>query len=70
MQVMEAREAVEEADSPARLSHLLAENRAREEGLVAELASAFQSGQLDAAAELAVQLTYIMRIQEAIKAKM
>jgi hypothetical protein len=67
MEVMEAREAVEAAPpgSPE-LADLRADYAGRGTALVAELSDAFKKGDVAAAADAAVRLRYVTRIQQAI----
>lgn len=70
MEVMEAREAVEEAapGSPE-LADLKAEYARRAADLVSALSAAFRAGDTAAAAEAVVRLRYVTRIQQAITDK-
>jgi len=70
LEVMEAREAVEEAPpgSPA-LAALDGEYKARAAALVAELSGAFAAGDTAAAADAVMRLRYVTRIQQAIADK-
>lgn len=84
MEVMEAREAVEDADDPAQLRAMLASNREAQAALVAKIGDALDGGggeerrseeeDEDAAVaraqELAARLSYLVRIQQAIEAKL
>jgi hypothetical protein len=69
-QVLEAREEVESTDDPARLKPLLAAAQAQEARAVGELSAAFKARDLGRAAALVAQLTYIVRLEEAITAKL
>jgi hypothetical protein len=83
MEVMEAREAVEEADDPGELRKMLAQNREAQARLVEQIGEVLDGdgkeeddeGANDAAAtqraqELAARLSYLVRIQQAIEAKL
>jgi molecular chaperone HscB len=67
MEVMEAREAVEEVESEEELIVIREENDARIAESVRVLDDAFREGRLDAAAEEAVRLRYWMNIEESIR---
>ncbi len=67
---MEAREAIESTDDPQRLHPLLADAQARQRALEARLSDAFKRRDLRAAAALVAQLTYFVRLEEAIVAKL
>ncbi|KAF8065471.1 hypothetical protein HT031_003072 [Scenedesmus sp. PABB004] len=70
MEVMEAREEVEgEADQEA-LVRLHATNRARQAALCGELSAAFSAGEAERARQLVAQLSYWVRLEEAIAAKL
>jgi hypothetical protein len=91
LEVMEAREAVEEAGDPAELRAMLARNREAQARLVEQLGAALdgegeeeegeegEEGEAEDAAaaasteraqELAARLSYLVRIQQAIEAKL
>ncbi|GBF88744.1 iron-sulfur cluster co-chaperone mitochondrial [Raphidocelis subcapitata] len=70
MEVMEAREQVEATDDPRELAPLLDSARARQSALEARLSEAFRARDTGAAAALVAQLTYYVRLEEAITAKM
>jgi molecular chaperone HscB len=86
MEVMEAREAVEDADDPAQLRAMLSANREAQAALVERLGAAldgdevgneggegegeYQEAALARAQELAARLSYLVRIQQAIEAKL
>lgn len=68
MEVLEARERIEEAGSEADLAPLRDENAARERGSEGVLAACFAEGDLDRAASEAVRLRYWVNIRESIDA--
>lgn len=70
MEVMEIREAVEEASSNEELQPLLEENSTRIQDVCNQLADAFETEDLDKALELTVTLQYFTRIEHAIHEKM
>lgn len=89
MEVMEARERVEEADDPAELRSMLAGNREAQARLVEQLGAALDGEEEEEgveggggdnvddddahtqrAQELAARLSYLVRIQQAIEAKL
>lgn len=65
--MLEAREAVEEAGSEAELGRLLEENERLVQALSADLAGAFQGGDLDEATRLTGRLQYLQRIGAEIR---
>jgi DnaJ-domain-containing protein 1 len=67
---MEAREQIESTDDPAQLQALRASTQAQAARVVRELSVAFKSRELQRAAALVAQLTYIVRLEEAITAKL
>ena len=67
MEVMEAREAVEDVENEEELVLLRAENTDRIDTSVAVLETAFAIEDLDLAAEEAVRLRYWMNIEESIQ---
>ncbi|KAK0286125.1 molecular chaperone [Friedmanniomyces endolithicus] len=67
VEVMEAREAVEEADSEAEVGVLREENGERIAGSVRVLETAFGKGEWEVAAREAVRLRYWMNIEESIR---
>lgn len=67
MEVMEAREAVEETESEEELSTLRGENNERIAESVSVLEQAFANAQWDAAAQEAIRLRYWMNIEESIQ---
>lgn len=69
-QVMEAREEVEETDDPHRLKQMLDTNRTSQAGLDAQLAAAFKRNDLQAAAQLAHKLTYLVKLEQEIVNKL
>lgn len=76
MEIMEIREAIEDATSDAELQPLLEENNARLEDVYQQLSQAFQPQEgddapnLDRALECTVMVQYYSRIDEAIREKM
>ena len=68
LQVMEMREALEEAEGEE-LERLGAENAAELESCCSEIAEALDSGDTAAAREAAIRLIYLQRIAEAVKEK-
>jgi len=70
LEVMEAREAVDEAEAGSpELAALASDYKARAAALVAELSSAFKAGDTTAASDAVVRLRYVTRIQQAIADK-
>lgn len=69
LQVMEAREEVESTNDPDKLHQLLTSNRTQQQALVVRLREAFKQADLQQAAELTTQLTYLDRLQQAILLK-
>ena len=67
MEVMEAREAVDDVEDEEGLVAIRAENNARIESSVQVLESAFASKDLDTATKEAVKLRYWMNIEESIQ---
>ena len=61
MEVMEAREAVEEVEDEAQLVSIREENNGKIEGSVNVLSEAFANGDMDRAAQEAVRLRYWVR---------
>lgn len=70
MEVMEIREAVDEAETDKVLGALLDENRGRVDETCADLKAAFGAGDLNEARRLTAQLRYWGRIDEIIVEKM
>ncbi|KAG2500829.1 hypothetical protein HYH03_001591 [Edaphochlamys debaryana] len=70
MQVLEAREEVEDTSDPATLSALLARNRAQQEGLVGQLSAAFRDGDERRAVGLVTQLQYLAKLEAEIIKKL
>ncbi|KAK8045513.1 hypothetical protein PG993_005537 [Apiospora rasikravindrae] len=68
MEVLEAREMIEEAESEAALEPLREENAARERGSERVLGELFARGDLEGAAHEAVRLRYWVNIREGIDA--
>ena len=67
MEVMEAREAVEEARGEGQLRELLEENDAKLRECLKDVAAAFgDAGDLPAAKRAVVRLTYVVKIKEGI----
>jgi len=64
---MEAREAVEEAESEEEVGVLRRENEGRIAGSVGVLEVAFGGGEWEAAAQEAIRLRYWMNIEESIR---
>ncbi|KAI8467380.1 MAG: hypothetical protein J3K34DRAFT_523776 [Monoraphidium minutum] len=69
MEVMEAREEVEATDDPHALESLLRSCQASQRRLEGELSGAFKARENGRAAALVAQLTYYVRLEEAIVAK-
>lgn len=67
MEVMEAREAVEEAEDEAGLAEVRAENEERIAQSVGILEGAFGKGEWEAAAKEAVRLRYWANVEESIR---
>ncbi|KAK0790730.1 molecular chaperone [Friedmanniomyces endolithicus] len=67
VEVMEAREAVEEAESEEEVGVLRRENEGRIAGSVGVLEVAFGGGEWEAAAQEAIRLRYWMNIEESIR---
>lgn len=67
---MEAREKVESTDDPAELKQLLASAQKQQRQIEGQLSQAFKANELDRAAQLVAQLTYFVRLEEAITAKL
>lgn len=67
MEVMEAREAVEEVEDEEGLVAIRAENTARVESTVGELEGAFEQSDFERAAREAVRLRYWANIEESIQ---
>lgn len=67
MEVMEAREAVEEAENEEDLIDIRAENSERIDKSVAILSEAFAQEEMDKAAREAIKLRYWMNIEESIQ---
>jgi DnaJ-domain-containing protein 1 len=67
---MEAREEVEGTDDPESLQRLSVANQRRQDALVQQIAGAFREGADQQAAALTQQLTYLVRIQQAIMHKL
>ncbi|KIY99902.1 putative Co-chaperone protein hscB like protein [Monoraphidium neglectum] len=70
MEVMEARERVEGTSDPSELRELLAANRSDQRRVEGQLSAAFGAGDTARAAALVAQLTYYVRLEEAIVAKL
>ena len=71
MQIMEIREAIEDAGADQKaLRNLLHENSHRIDDICVQLALAFEARRLDKAVELTVKLQYYNRIDEAIQTKL
>jgi molecular chaperone HscB len=67
MEVMEAREAIDDAQSEADLVAPREENNARIEGSIQKLDQAFAQGDLENAAKEAIKLRYWMNIDQSIQ---
>ena len=67
---MEAREQVESTDEPAQLRPLLASAQGHQRRIEGELSAAFKEGDTACAAQLVAALTYYVRLEEAIIAKL
>ncbi|KAF9562425.1 hypothetical protein BGW38_008978, partial [Lunasporangiospora selenospora] len=67
MEVMEARELLEEAQTEDEVQELKNTNDVRIDETVKGLSKAFQEGNLDSAKTLAIQLQYWIRIQNVIR---
>lgn len=67
MEVMEAREAVDEVENEEELVSLREENNARIESSVAVLEDAFAKEEMEAAAQEAIKLRYWFNIAESIQ---
>jgi molecular chaperone HscB len=67
MEVMEAREAIDDAQSEADLVAPKEENNSRIEGSVQKLDQAFAQGDLESAAKEAIKLRYWMNIDQSIQ---
>ncbi|GLI59059.1 hypothetical protein VaNZ11_000889 [Volvox africanus] len=70
VEVMEAREEVEDTDDPTALSALLVRNRQQQAGLVAELSAAFRADDMKAAVALTNQLQYVAKLEQEIIKKL
>lgn len=70
VQVMEAREEVEETEDGEKLQQMAVANQRGQDGLVAQLGDAFRRQDLQQAGRLTQQLTYLVRIQQAIMKKL
>eukprot|EP00878_Enallax_costatus_P021494 GHUV01022755.1.p1 GENE.GHUV01022755.1~~GHUV01022755.1.p1 ORF type:complete len:203 (+),score=44.43 GHUV01022755.1:693-1301(+) len=70
MEVMEARELVDQEDDQERLVELHSSNQKRQAALCAELSEAFRRGDQEAAKQLVAQLSYWVRLEEAICEKL
>jgi DnaJ-domain-containing protein 1 len=63
---MEAREEVEQEQDQEQLVKLHTENKQRQATLCKQLAGAFARGDIDGARQLVAQLSYWVRLEEAI----
>ncbi|KAL6762383.1 Co-chaperone [Haematococcus lacustris] len=70
MEVLEAREEVDSTEDSSQLRALLAGNRDKQARVVAQLSAAFKAAALKEAASLTTQLTYLVRLEEDIVAKL
>ncbi|WIA16643.1 hypothetical protein OEZ85_013306 [Tetradesmus obliquus] len=66
MEVMEAREQVEQEHDQEQLVKLHSDNKARQATLCKQLGGAFGRGDIEAARQLVAQLSYWVRLEEAI----
>lgn len=69
-QVMEAREEVEGTNDQGQLVDMHKDNKQRQAALCAELSKAFGAGDWELARRLVAQLSYWVRLEEAIAAKL
>jgi len=67
---MEARERVDGTDDPQELQRLLTSTQAQQRRVEGQLSAAFGAGRLERAASLVTELTYFVRLEEAIVEKM
>ena len=67
---MEAREQVERTDDAGELRQLLESAQTQQRRIEEELSAAFKERRHEAAAALVAQLTYFVRLEEAIAAKL
>lgn len=67
---MEAREEVEAASDQEALVRMHSANKQRQAALCSQLSEAFASRQWDVARKLVAQLSYWVRLEEAIAAKL
>lgn len=67
---MEARELVDQEDDQGRLVKLHSTNKQRQAALCAELSIAFEKGAIEVAKQLVAQLSYWVRLEEAICEKL
>jgi hypothetical protein len=67
---MEAREEVEAEEDQERLVQMHTANKQREAATCQQLSKAFAAGDLEAARQLTAQLSYWVRLEEAIAAKL
>jgi DnaJ-domain-containing protein 1 len=67
---MEAREEVEDTDDQEALVRLHSTNRARQAELCTQLSAALGSQEWECARQLVAQLSYWVRLEEAIAAKL
>lgn len=67
---MEAREEVEAEEDQERLVKMHTANKQRAAAVCEELSKAFAAGDIDAARQLTAQLSYWVRLEEAIAAKL
>lgn len=67
---MDAREQVDQEDDQERLVKLHTANKQRQATLCAELSDAFRKGDIEAAKQLVAQLSYWVRLEEAICEKL
>lgn len=69
-QVMEARELVDQEDDQERLVKLHSANKQRQAAIVSQLSQAFAARDAEAAKQLVAQLSYWVRLEEAICEKL
>lgn len=68
--MLEAREEVEATEDPERLLEILAGNRKQQAAVVRDISAAFREGALHAAADATTKLTYLVRLEQEVVAKM
>jgi hypothetical protein len=70
IQVMEAREQVEETEDAGHLCAMLDDNRGSQARVVQHLAEAFRGGAFADAVRLTTHLTYLAKLEHEIKSKL